>query len=1293
MKRKSIFLISALILAIVCSFITWIPLTATAETAPGSVELNRRAAGEGVVLLENSGILPLAAGAKVAMFGVHQIRFMRGGGGSGEVTTAYTRNMLQAMEAKATEGKIVLDAPLAAAYRANTSHTIVYATQTEATTVNGTSIANHAANAKSRGNDIAVVVYGRNSSEGGDRSTSAGGWLISSNETTMMNAIANNFDNIIVVLNVCSVTDLSWLDTYGSKIKAVVCPFLPGMEGADAVADVLCGDVNPSGKLVDTWPKSYSSWPSNGMFSTSNRVTYADDIYVGYRYFETVDPTYQQVRYPFGFGLSYTSFAVENKAVSVADDNITVTAKVTNTGTRAGKEVLQVYSEGPAGLLNKPARELRGFEKTALLQPGDSQILTISFPVGSLASYDDLGATGKKSAWVMEAGGYNLYLGNSVKNARENGILYTYNQVGLRVVDQLTEQLKPSVSFNRWVDPAASPKGTAPVGSFEPVALSATAPVLYKAKDIYSASNAIRLEFVPGTYERCTTYFNSGTDISYRLNAPVAGQYKIAFEYSNGNSAVTTNAINIFVDEVQQTGNTITFAKTGDGNFQQYYTFTWSGEYNITLPAGVSTLRLRSLATSGNLKNIRITPPGYVPPVEDVQVAAAVTSSVVADVPVEPFGIGDPGSIFPTEAYGVQLLDVYDGKITMKEFLAQLSMDDLYYLVQGHGGVSPGVNTGSVGRLYKYGIPGTDTADGPAGLRLSSINTTAWPTGTTLACSWNKALLREVGVAIGTEYDMHNVDYWLAPGMNIHRDPLCGRNFEYYSEDPLVTGEMALAATLGVQSKNVGVTLKHFYGNNREASRSSIDTIISERASREIYLKGFEIAVRGGNPWCLMTSYNLVNSQETAELYDLITKVLREEWGFKGFIVTDWGNDSAHFKEELAGNDVKMSSGNTANLTSAYNGGVLSREILEANVEHVLNVIMRTSKFKQVIENPDLLKSAEKPVVHSIGKTAVTDVKAAQFAGITGAVQTETTSDSYSPGLNVGYMDAGGSITYYLDVAQGGVYSMGFRYAANSSPYGQYTIQVANSLLANGQPNYRDAFNKPSWATTGDWQGWTNSTYYSLGFLPAGEHYLRINITGGGSNLNVLFFRLDTPYADIRFDGNGATGGYMLPATVVPGDPYIVPAPGYEFPYKFMGFRIIGGGALNGTIVQSGDTIASVPSNITLKAIWEFKFTDSEGKPIEHLTADSMLTELHYKNTSGVAVNMTMFIAVYAPDGKLKYLSSDAKSIGIGQSADFGAKVDMPDNIDGIFAEAGYYAKVFLWDNDFIPVMENIVFK
>jgi len=168
------------------------------------------------------------------------------------------------------------------------------------------------------------------------------------------------------------------------------------------------------------------------------------------------------------------------------------------------------------------------------------------------------------------------------------------------------------------------------------------------------------------------------------------------------------------------------------------------------------------------------------------------------------------------------------------------------------------------------------------------------------------------------------------------------------------------------------------------------------------------------------------------------------------------------------------------------------------------------------------------------------------------------------------------------------MYSMGFRYAANASPYGQYTIQVANSLLPNGQPNYRNAFNKPSWTSTGDWQSWQNSTYYNLGFLPAGEHYLRINITGGDSNLNVLFFRLDTAYADIRFDGNGATEGYMLPATVESGSPYTVPACGFEFPlYSFAGFKVIGGGALDGSVVKSGDTIASVPGNITLQAIWE----------------------------------------------------------------------------------------------------------
>ena len=1124
MKRKSKILCIILAILLAFSCVPGISLISSANVWPNSVELNRRAAGEGIVLLENSGILPLAQGSKVAMFGVHQTRFMRGGGGSGEVNTNYTRYLLQAMEDKSAANKIALDATLAAAYRTSASPSSVYATQTELTSLGSPSqtIAVHAENAKNRGNEVAVVVYGRNSSEGGDRSatgTNGLAWRIRTAETTMMNAIAANFDKIVVVLNVCSVTDLSWLDTYGDKIKAVVCPFLPGMEGADSVADVLCGDTNPSGKLVDTWPKSYDVWPSNGNFSTSSRVTYVDDIYVGYRYFETVDPTYSTVRYPFGYGLSYTNFSVTNKSVSVANDKITVTATVTNTGSVAGKEVLQVYDEAPAGLLNKPARELRGFEKTTLLAPGQSETLNITFPVGDMASYDDLGVTGKKSAWVMEAGGYKLFLGTSIKDARENGVLYTYNQADLRVVDQLTEQLKPQVAFDRWVEPTLSTKGTAPVGSADPVVLSETQPVTFKAKDIFACSNAVRLEFVPVTYDRVVTAFNNNTYLEYKVNAPVAGSYKIALEYANGNSAITTGtngALYFSVNGTQQTTNTVYEEKTGDGSgLQQYYNFVWTtGDYTIALPAGVSTLRLTSRGTYGNLLNIKITPPDTSVPTMEPAAAPALSETFAAAAPAAaPMQTLAAGSIFPSEEDApYKLLDVYKGTITMQAFLDQLSMDDLYYLVQGHGGVSPGVNTGSVGRLYKYGIPGTDTADGPAGLRLNNVGgTTAWPTGTVIACTWNKALAREIGEAIGTEYDMHGVDYWLAPGMNIHRDPLCGRNFEYFSEDPLVTGTMALYETLGVQSKNVGVTLKHFYGNNREASRSTINTIISERASREIYLKGFEIAVRGGDPWSLMTSYNLVNGQETAELYDLNMKVLRGEWGFKGFIVTDWGNDSTHFKEELAGNDVKMASGNTANLTAAYTGGVLSRDVLEANVERVLNVIMRTTKFKAVIADPTMLDSLDAITIHNVGEKKTTEIKAAKFAAITGAVQTETTTDSYSPGLNVGYMDAGGSLTYYVDVKAAGRYSMAFRYAANSSPYGQYTIQVANSLLEDNSPDFRTAFTKPAFASTGDWQNWQNSVYYDMGYLAAGEHYLKLNITGGGSNLNLLYLRLDDP--------------------------------------------------------------------------------------------------------------------------------------------------------------------------------------
>lgn len=247
---------------------------------------------------------------------------------------------------------------------------------------------------------------------------------------------------------------------------------------------------------------------------------------------------------------------------------------------------------------------------------------------------------------------------------------------------------------------------------------------------------------------------------------------------------------------------------------------------------------------------------------------------------------------------------VYEDPTLLSPFIKGMTLKELTNLFVGHGATVPG-GTGTIGTSSLLNIAGMNTADGPAGLRLSKPQT-AWPIGTQLACTFDRNLLYNVGLAIGKEAEENKVDIWLAPGMNIHRNPLCGRNFEYYSEDPFVTGTTATAVILGVQSRNVGVMIKHFALNNRETNRKNCDSVCSEKAIREIYLKGFEMAVKNANPWSVMSSYNKINGVYSSENRELLTDILRTEWGFEGFVSTDWENLAAKGLEIQAGNDISM---------------------------------------------------------------------------------------------------------------------------------------------------------------------------------------------------------------------------------------------------------------------------------------------------------------------------------------------------------------------------------------------------
>ena len=339
-------------------------------------------------------------------------------------------------------------------------------------------------------------------------------------------------------------------------------------------------------------------------------------------------------------------------------------------------------------------------------------------------------------------------------------------------------------------------------------------------------------------------------------------------------------------------------------------------------------------------------------------------------------------------------------KNNVKEVVAAMTLDEKAHLVVGMGmrfgppaakkdsSKAPATTTsqgpvigttedkvpGAAGTTYavpRLGIPSIVVADGPAGIRINPIRNhdssktyyaTAWPVATLLASSWDTALVKKVGTAFGNEVKEYGVDIILAPALNIHRNPLGGRNFEYYSEDPLVAGSMTSAIVNGIESNGVGTSIKHFAANNQETNRNTVNTIVSERALREIYLKGFEIAVKNAQPWTVMSSYNKINGTYTSEERDLLTTILRGEWGFKGFVMTDWFGGKDPVAQMKAGNDLLMpgTPAQVKAITDAVNSGALSMQQLDENVSRILNVILLSPSFNgfKYSDKPDLTQHA-----------------------------------------------------------------------------------------------------------------------------------------------------------------------------------------------------------------------------------------------------------------------------------------------------------------------------------------------
>ena len=1200
----------ALSAAMVVTAVPAIGRTAEASSPQEHIDLTRQVAAEGMVLMENDGALPLAQGEKVAMFGRAMIDYVRGGGGSGATVVDYTRNILQGMQIKADEGKISLYQPLVDFYTEQVTTNGI--TNDANITVSDELMDDAAANA-----DTAIVTIGRYSSEGSDRSASKGDYYLSDAETELLTRVAAKFKKTVVVLNVGAVLDTSWIKSIPG-IDSVLMAWQAGMEGGLATADVLVGDVNPSGKFVDTFAKSYDDYPSSDTFYESSAyVNYEEDIFVGYRYFETFDPNYERVNYEFGYGLSYTTFDISDVTVAAEGDDIVATAKVTNTGDVAGKEVVQVYFSAPQGKLGKPAKELAAFDKTDLLAPGESQTLTMSFPIDDMSSYDDTGKV-QKSAYILEAGDYNIYVGNSIKDAGENGIRYTYNVAEDAVTEQLSEQCAPIQLERRLLADGTWEVLEAPAEMDPHYTVAAEGVTRVESENFLNSSGNLHIESYYDTnleQQKCLAYLNAaGRYMEYELTAEKAGKYSVIMSMANGNAALS-NCFKVYVNGEYQPGIVFNAQQTGDGSgASEWYNFIECEPFYINLEEGTNLVRFVANGNNPNYDYMLIKRVGEQEEYYKKAVAAEGQTKIEGEefdesgmttsnnaVRIERFnnnteaclaymnyvgnyvsyylkvaeageynitlnvangragftfdpGITVNGTAYPATITAVQtgdgdgagqwynfedlepvtvtlpagnvvltltckeankypnidyitiekketvqaaaravraaaqttsgkimLVDVYNNPDLMDDFLAQLTDEQLANLLQGQPNTGV-ANTGGMGNLMEYGIPNAMTADGPQGIRIGTT-CTAWPVSTLLACTWDVDLVEEVGKAAAIEAHNNGIDIWLAPGMNIHRDPLCGRNFEYYSEDPLIAGKMAAAITKGCQSEGVSITLKHFAANNKETNRNSSDSRMSERALREIYLKGFEIAVKEAQPWSIMSSYNYINGTETSENKELLTNIARGEWGYEGIFMTDWGNNSNHAREVLAGNDVKMPSGSPSTILAAKEKGIVTREDMEACAARLMKMIMKVNVFNDKILDPPATEIGDD-----------TYFKAAENIIWSQTARAETTSDT-DGGRNLGYCDAGAWTEYRIKVAKSGQYDLSARTASNAGA-GAFDVVVDGEVIASFDPVY-----------TGGWQNWATLDAQSV-HLEEGSHTLRLEFTESGSNVNWLRFTL-----------------------------------------------------------------------------------------------------------------------------------------------------------------------------------------
>ncbi|MBR5934187.1 MAG: glycoside hydrolase family 3 protein [Treponema sp.] len=692
------------------------------------VETAREVVQEGCVLLENKNeVLPFAKGTKVAVFGRIQNNYYKSGTGSGGMVNV--NHIYGIPEGLKLSGRIQMDSELEKIYadwEKENPFVIGEGWGAEPWSQKEMSVSKELAQKMSLKNDAAIIIIGRNAGEDKDNSETEGSWFLTEEEKTMIKNVRSAFEKVCVILNTANIIDMNFIKDF--DLDCVLLTWQGGMIGGLGIADILTGKVTPSGKLTDTIASSVNAYPSTKNFGDETINFYEEDIYVGYRYFESAAK--DKVLYPFGYGLSYTDFAIEERGFNLDFGSdipkIGITVNVKNTGKTFGKESVQIYVKQPQGKLGKPALVLADFKKTSLLKKGKSENLSFEFDLSRVRSFDDTGVTGNIDCFVLEEGKYEFFAGNRIDDIFKIGEL-TLDST--RVIEKVSDALKPVKSFERL-----------------------------KASSI-----------------------NHDGEIVFE-NEKIKG----AAPYQNAH-------------------------------------------------------RLEELN---------------------------------------------------------RLEDFFKGEEIDKESLKiaqSLSDEELACIIRGEGMGSPKVTPGTAGAfggvsesLKAKGIPCACCTDGPSGIRLDSgAQAFSLPNGTLQACTLNPELIEKLYSFTALEMLYNKIDVLLGPGINIRRHPLNGRNFEYFSEDPYITGVFTSAIIRGLNTQGVTGSLKHFCCNNQETGRRTSDFVVSARALREIYLVPFEMAVKNGAT-VIMTAYGSVNGLWTAGSFDLNTLILRKDWGFKGIVMTDW---------------------------------------------------------------------------------------------------------------------------------------------------------------------------------------------------------------------------------------------------------------------------------------------------------------------------------------------------------------------------------------------------------------------